>query len=87
MQISQAIINNLNENSSKNNFLTDEGAREELYLSFYERNSAGRGIDFTENPDAKEDCIRYAINLHDLNPLVDTRKTPVPPPPPPEDLA
>jgi hypothetical protein len=78
IQTPQAIISNLNEKPLKINFYTDKGAREEHYLSFYERNPAGRGLDFTENPDAKEKYIRYAVDLHCLNPVADTRKTPPP---------
>ena len=84
IKIPQAIINNLSEKPLKLNFYTDKGAREEHYLSFYERNPTGRGLDFTENPDAKEDYIRNAIDLHCLNPVADTRKTSLPPL---EDLA
>ena len=65
-------------------FYTDRGVREEHYLSFCEKNPAGRGLDFAENPGAKEDYIRYATDLHCLNPVADTRKTPLPPL---EDLA
>jgi hypothetical protein len=65
-------------------FYTDKGAREKHCLSFYERNPAGRGLDFTENPDGKEDFIRYAVNLHCLKPVADTKKSTLPPL---EDLA
>jgi hypothetical protein len=47
-------------------------------------NPAGRGLDFTENPDAKKNLFRYAVDLHCLNPVADTTKTPLPPL---EDLA
>ena len=57
---------------------------EEHFITFYERNHAGREIDFTENPDHKEDFLRYVVELHCLNPVADTRKTPLPPL---EDLA
>ena len=78
IQTPQAIINNLNEKPLKFTFSTDKGAREEHYLSFYERNPTGRGLDFTDNPDAKDDFIRYAVELHCLNPVAGTRKTPLP---------
>jgi len=75
---------NLNEKPLKLIFCTDKGAREKHSLSFYERNPAGRGLDFTENHDAKEDFIRCVVDLHCLNLVADTRKTPLPPL---EDLA
>ena len=62
----------------KINLYTDKGARGEHCLSFYERNPAGRGLDFTENPGPKEDYIRYEFDLNNLNPVADTRKTPLP---------
>jgi len=51
----------------------------EHYLTFYERNTAGRGLDFTNNPDTKEDFLRYALKMYYLSPATDTRKTPLPP--------
>ena len=57
---------------------------EEHFLTFYERNPAGRGLDFTENPNNEEDFLRYAVELHCLDPMADTRKSPLPPL---EDLA
>jgi len=59
--------------------ITNAGNWEEHYLTFYERNPAGRGLDFTENPYHKEDFLRYAVELHCLNPLADIRKSPLPP--------
>jgi hypothetical protein len=45
----------------------------------YDRNPAGRGLDFTENPASKEDFLRYAIELQCLSVETNTRKTPLPP--------
>jgi hypothetical protein len=84
IQILQPIINNLNEKPLKFNLYTDKGAREKHYLFFYERNPTGRGLDFTQNSDAMEGYIQYAVDLHCLNLVADTRKTPLPPL---EDLA
>jgi len=53
-------------------------------LLFYERNLAGRGLDFHDFPEDKPDFIRYAVELRCLNPVVHTKKTPLPPL---EDLA
>jgi hypothetical protein len=41
-------------------------------------------LDFTDNPDHKEDFLRCEVELHCLNPLGDIRKSPLPPL---EDLA
>jgi hypothetical protein len=79
IQIPQAIISNLDEKPLKCSFIIDTGTWEAHYLTFYERYLVGRGLDFTENPDHKEDFLRYAVELHFLNPVVDTRKTPLPP--------
>ncbi len=49
-------------------------------MLLYERNLAGRGLDFDDFPEAKTDFIRYAMELRCLNPVVDTKmKTPLPP--------
>ncbi len=45
---------------------------------------AGRGLDFDDYPENKSDFVRYAVELRCLNPVVDTKKTPLPPV---EDLA
>jgi hypothetical protein len=44
----------------------------------------GRGLDFDDFPEDKPDFVRYAVELRFLNPVVDTKKTPLPPL---EDLA
>jgi hypothetical protein len=46
---------------------------------FYERNPTGRGLDFTENPNTKNDFLRYVVELQCLSLLVDIRKAPLPP--------
>jgi hypothetical protein len=53
-------------------------------LHFYEHNPAGRGLDFDDYPEDLSDFVRYAAELRCLNPVVDTKKTPLPPL---EDLA
>ncbi len=84
IQILHAIISNLDEKTLKCSFIIDTGNWEEHFLTFYERNPAGRGLDFTENPYHKEDFLRYAVEFHCLNPLANIRKSPLPPL---EDLA
>jgi hypothetical protein len=78
IQIPHAIISNLDEKRLKCFFITDAGNWEEQHLTFYEKNPAGRGLAFTENPNHKEDFLRYAAELHCLNPVADIRKSPLP---------
>ena len=84
IQIHEAIASNLIDKLLKFNFITTKGNTEEHFIAFYERNPAGRGLDFTDDPDSKEDFLRYAVELQRLNPVADTRKAPLPPL---EDLA
>ena len=48
-------------------------------LHFYERNLARRGLDFNDYCDDKIDFVMYAVELRCLNPVVDTKKSPLPP--------
>ena len=84
IQIPHAIANNYMDTLFKFNFIIAKGNNEEHLITSYERNPAERGLDFTYNPDSKEDFLKYAVKLQCLNPVVDTRKTPFPPL---EDLA
>ena len=61
----------LNEIGLRFNFVTYTGSYEEGDLYFYDKNPAGRELDFADNPDHKEDFLRYAIKLHCLNPVHD----------------
>ena len=65
-------------------FYDDKKVAEDYTLFFYERNPAGRGLDFADFPEIKPDFVRYAVELRCLNPVADTKKTPLPPL---EDLA
>ena len=65
-------------------FFNDKREGEDQILNFYERNTAGRGLDFDDYPENKFDFVMYAAELRCLNPVVDTKKTPLPPL---EDLA
>ena len=58
-------------------FLNDKRVGEEHTLLLYERNPAGRGLDFDDFPEDKPDFNRYAVELRCLNPVVDTKKTPL----------
>ena len=55
------------------------GVIEDYLILFYESNLAGRELDFTENPDSKENFVRYAVELQCTNPVANTRKPPLTP--------
>ena len=65
-------------------FFNDKRESENHTLLFYERNPAERGLDFDDYPEDKPDFVGYAVELRCLNPVVDTKKTPLMPL---EDLA
>ncbi len=65
-------------------FFNDMRVAEDYSLFFYERNPAGRGLDFDDFPEIKPDLIRYAVELRCRNPVTYTKTTP---PPLLEDLA
>ena len=79
IQIPHAIASNLIDNLLKIKLITAKEYIEEHFITFYERNPAGRGLDFTNNPYSKEDFLRYAVELQCLNPVADTRNPPLPP--------
>ena len=57
-------------------FLNDHVEPEDTEIHFFERNPAGRNMDFTNNLDHKEDFLRYAVQLYYINPFNDAAKTP-----------
>jgi hypothetical protein len=63
----------------RSTFYNNRRTSEEHTLHFYERNPAGHGLDFNDFPDDKTDFVRYAVELRCLNPVVDTKKSPLPP--------
>ena len=69
----------LDEKGLKFKFYNDKRAGEEHTLHFYERSPVGRGMNFNDHPDDKTDFVRYAVELHCLKPIVDTKKSPLPP--------
>ena len=73
IQIPQAILSLLDTKGITYHFLDDKRAWEESTLQFYERNPAGRGLDFDDAPEDKLDFVRYAVELRCLNPLTDTK--------------
>ena len=84
IHIPQAIISLLDTKDLLVDFIDDNGGTEQHYIQFYERNPAGRGVDFDNAPKDKPDFVRYAVELRCQNPITYTRKTPLPPL---EDLA
>ena len=60
-------------------FFTDEGLHNEDFVSFYDLNPAGKGLDFTDNPEDEEPFLRYAVQLKCINPIKDISRTPLPP--------
>jgi len=59
-------------------FFNDKREGEDHTLLFYERNPTGRGLDFDGYSEDKPDFVRYALELRCLNPVVDTKNTPLP---------
>ena len=76
IQIPQAILSLLDTKGIVYHFLDDKGAWEESTLLFYERNPAGRGMDFDDTPENKPDFVRYAVEFRCINPMTDTKKSP-----------
>ncbi len=60
VQIPHAIINLLDTKDLLVNFSDDNGGTEQRIFRFYERNPAGKGLDFDDAPDDKFDFVRYA---------------------------
>ncbi len=59
-------------------FLNDTADIEHHIIYFLKRNPAGRGLDFTLNPEHKSDFLRYAVQLQCVNPVKDAARTPLP---------
>jgi hypothetical protein len=78
IQIPQAISAMLTEIGLQFTFSIDIGCYKESVLYFYDRNPAGRGLDFADKPEQEEDFMRYAVELHCLNPVHDIAQTPLP---------
>ncbi len=69
----------LDEEGLRFTFYNDKREAEEHTLHFYERSPYGRGLDFDDHLDAKTHFIRYAVELRCLNPILHTKKSPLPP--------
>jgi hypothetical protein len=84
IQILQAILSLPDQKRLRFTFIDDTAEGDDHTLHFYERNPARRGMDFNEHPEDKLDLVRYAVELRCQNPVLDTKRTPMPPL---EDLA
>ena len=79
IQIPHAILSMLDCKGLHLTFINDKRVGEDHTLPFYERNPAGRGLDFDDFPEDKPDFVRYAMEFRYLNPVIDTKNTPLPP--------
>jgi hypothetical protein len=73
IQIPWAILSMLDEKGLRFTLYNSKRIAEEHTLYFYERNLAGRGLDFNDYPDDKSDFVRYAVELRCLNSIADTK--------------
>ena len=78
IQIPQAILGLLEEKGLVITFYNDKREVKEHTQHFYERNPLGQGLDFDDHPDDKINFVRYAVELRCLNPIMDTKKSPLP---------
>ena len=58
-------------------FINDNNEWEQYVVYFYERNPAGRGLDFTDIEDTKSDFLRYAVEYHCQNTITNIKKHPL----------
>jgi hypothetical protein len=79
IQIPHAILSLLDRKGLQFTFFNDKRVGENHTLLFYERNLAGRGLDFDDFPEDKPDFVMHAVELRCLNPVADPKKTPLPP--------
>jgi hypothetical protein len=78
IQIPLAITTLLQDKGLDFPFINNYNEWEQQDIFFYERNPAGRGLDFTDAEDDKEDFLRYAVEYHCLNPIADIKTHPLP---------
>jgi len=79
IQILHAILNLLGTKGIRLQFLDDKGAWDERLIHFYERNPSGRGLDFDDAPEDKPNFTRYAVEFRCLNPMINSKRSPLPP--------
>ena len=78
IHITQTLLNILGTKGICFNFIDDKGTWEDHLIHFYERNPAGRGLDFDDSPEDKLDLTMYAVEFRYLNPTTNTNKLPLP---------
>ena len=67
IQIPQAIQSMMDRKGLQFTFLNDKRVREDHTLLFYERNPAGRGLEFDDFPEDDHEFVRYSLELCGLN--------------------
>ncbi len=73
-----AILRRLERNGLHLTFFNDNREGEDYKMFFHERNLAGRGLDFDDFPEDNPDFVWYTMELRCINPVLDTKKTPLP---------
>ena len=79
VQIPQALTTILKDRGLNIFLLNNDGVHDTAPAYFFERNSAGRGLDFDEFPEHKVDFLRYVIQLSCINHVRYISKSPLPP--------
>ncbi len=79
VQTPQALTAKLQDNGKKFALLNNDGKYQHAPIIFYERNLAGRGLDFNDFPEQKFDFLRYAVQINYINLIRDFTKSPLPP--------
>ena len=59
--------------------LNIDGEFQDAPIFFYERNPAGRGLDFNDFSEHHANFLRHAIQLNCINPIRDITKCPISP--------
>ncbi len=67
IQIPQSLLILLKERPILCPFSDDKGKTHNSNICFYDRNPAGKGLDFDANPDQREPFMRYAVSFQIQN--------------------
>ena len=63
IEIPQTITSLLVDRGLNFPFINDSGSWDQHTSYFYERNPAGRGLDFTDSENTKQDFLKYALDF------------------------
>jgi hypothetical protein len=74
IRIPMAITSLLHDKGLNFPFINDNNEWEHHDVYFYERNPAGRGLDFTDTEDIETDFLRYSVDYHCQNPIADIKE-------------